>query len=195
MNGVQILLIIGVGIAVSSLARRRGVEPGMIIVVLAAGASFIPGVPRLELESELILAIVIPPLLYSATREASFASFGANLRAIWTLGVVLVVLTTGALGLLTSWLLPSLGLAAAFVLGAVLAPPDTITTVSHGDEIGLPQRATPSAAGTGSSPAASGRGAAARADTQGAAAGRVDRHARHSDPGRGRLDPRAHGVR
>ena len=53
-----------------------------------------------------------------------------------------MVLTTGALGLLSSWLIPSLGLAAAFVLGAVLAPPDTITTVSHGDEIGLPKRVT-----------------------------------------------------
>ncbi|MCM4083470.1 cation:proton antiporter [Paractinoplanes hotanensis] len=142
MNGVQILLIIGVGIAVSALARKRGVEPGMIIVVLAAGASFIPGVPRLELESELILAIVIPPLLYSATRGASLSNFGANLRSIWTLGVVLVVLTAGALGLLSSWLLPTLGLTAAFVLGSVLAPPDTITTVSHGAEIGLPKRAT-----------------------------------------------------
>ncbi|WP_239163550.1 hypothetical protein [Paractinoplanes rishiriensis] len=63
MSGVQLLLIIGVGIAVSALARRRKLEPGMIIVVLAAAASFIPGVPRLELESELILAIVVPPLL------------------------------------------------------------------------------------------------------------------------------------
>ncbi|MBB4695614.1 cation:proton antiporter [Paractinoplanes abujensis] len=142
MNGVQILLIIGLGIFVSSMARRRGVEPGMIIVVLAAAASFIPGVPRLELESEVILAIVIPPLLYSATRGASFANFGANIRSIWALGVLLVAVTCGALGFLSSWLLPTLGLSVAFVLGAVLAPPDTITTVSHGDEIGLPQRAT-----------------------------------------------------
>lgn len=142
MNGVQILLIVGVGIAVSSIARRRGLEPGLIIVVLAAAASFIPDMPRLELESEVILALVIPPLLYSATRGASFANFGANLRPIISLGVILVVVTTGVLGLLSSWLLPTLGLAAAFVLGAVLAPPDTITTVSHGDEIGLPKRVT-----------------------------------------------------
>ncbi|MBU2667493.1 sodium:proton antiporter [Actinoplanes bogorensis] len=142
MNGVQILLIIGLGIFVSSMAKRRGVEPGMIIVVLAAAASFIPGVPRLELESEVILALVIPPLLYSATRGASFAGFGANLRAIWALGVVLVAVTCGALGLLSTWLLPTIGLSVAFVLGAVLAPPDTITTVSHGAEIGLPRRVT-----------------------------------------------------
>ena len=142
MNGVQILLIIGAGIAVSAVARRRGLEPGLIIVVLAAAASFIPGMPPLKLDSEVILALVIPPLLYSATRGASFSTFGANLRPILSLGVFLVVLTTGALGVISSWLIPSLGLAAAFVLGAILAPPDTITTVSHGDEIGLPKRAT-----------------------------------------------------
>jgi NhaP-type Na+/H+ or K+/H+ antiporter len=142
VNGVQLLLIVGVGIAVSALARRRGVEPGLIIVVLAAAASFVPGVPRLELEPELILAIVVPPLLYSATRGASFSAFGANLRSIYTLGITLVVLTAGALGLITTWILPTIGTAAAFVLGSVLAPPDTITTVSHGDEIGLPKRIT-----------------------------------------------------
>ncbi|MEV6303088.1 sodium:proton antiporter [Actinoplanes sp. NPDC051861] len=142
MNGVQLLLIVGVGIGVTAIARRHRVEPGWIIVVLAAAASFLPGMPRLELESELILAIVIPPLLYSATRVSSAGNFGANLRAIIYLGVVLVVLTAGALGWVASWLLPSLGFTTAFVLGAVLAPPDTITTVSHGHEIGLPKRAT-----------------------------------------------------
>jgi Na+/H+ antiporter len=142
VNGVQILLIIGVGIAVSALAKKRGIEPGMIIVVLAAAASFLPGVPRLQLEPELILAIVVPPLLYSAARGASFSSFGANLHPILALGVLLVIATTAALGLVASWLLPSVGLAVAFLLGAVLAPPDTITSVSHGDEMGLPRRVT-----------------------------------------------------
>lgn len=142
VNGVQLLLIVGAGVAVSALARRRGLEPGLIIVVLAAGASFIPGMPRLELEPELILAIVIPPLLYSATRGASFAAFGANLSSITTLGITLVLLTTGALGVISTWILPSIGVAACFVLGAVLAPPDTITIVSHGDELGLPKRIT-----------------------------------------------------
>jgi len=142
VNGVQILIVIGAGIAVSALAHRRGMQPGLVVVTLAAAASFLPGMPRLELESELILAIVVPPLLYSATRGASVTGFGRNLRAIINLGVLLVVLTAGALGVLSSWLLPSIGLAAAFVLGSVLAPPDTITTVSHGAELGLPRRVT-----------------------------------------------------
>jgi CPA1 family monovalent cation:H+ antiporter len=141
VDGVQLLLIIGFGIAVSAIARKRNLEPGLIIMVLAAAASFIPHVPRLELDSEVILAIVVPPLLYSATRGASFSAFGANLRSIISLGVLLVLLTAGVLGVVAHWVLPSLG-AAAFVLGSVLAPPDTITTVSHGDEIGLPKRVT-----------------------------------------------------
>ncbi|WP_285593246.1 sodium:proton antiporter [Kineosporia sp. NBRC 101731] len=142
MSGVEILLIVGAGIAVYAIAGKRGLQPGMVVVVLAAVVSFIPGVPRLELESELILALVVPPLLYSATRATPVSGFAANLGPIVSLGVVLVVITTGVLGLVSSWLMPSIGLAGAFVLGAVLAPPDTITTVSHGRELGLPRRAT-----------------------------------------------------
>ncbi|GAB3839706.1 cation:proton antiporter [Dactylosporangium cerinum] len=142
MNGVQLLLIIFGGIAVSAVAHRRGAQPGLVVVILAAAASFIPGVPRLELDSELILAVVVPPLLYSATRGASGSSFAANLRPILTLGVTLVVITTGVTGWVASLLLPAIGLQAALVLGAVLAPPDTITTVSHGEALGLPRRVT-----------------------------------------------------
>jgi monovalent cation/hydrogen antiporter len=142
VNGVQILLIVGAGIVITAVAHRRNLQPGLIVVTLAAAASFLPGMPRLELESEVMLALVVPPLLYSATRGASFTAFGQNLRAIINLGVLLVLGTAAALGFLSSWLLPTIGLAAAFVLGSVLAPPDTITTVSHGEELGLPRRVT-----------------------------------------------------
>ncbi|MEU0554342.1 sodium:proton antiporter [Dactylosporangium sp. NPDC006015] len=142
MNGVQLLLIIFGGITVAAVAHRRGAQPGLVVVILAAAASFIPGVPRLQLDSELILAVVVPPLLYSATRGASASSFSANFRPIFTLGVTLVVLTTGVAGYAGSLLLPAIGLPAAMVLGAVLAPPDTITTVTHGEALGLPRRVT-----------------------------------------------------
>ncbi|MFI7587456.1 cation:proton antiporter [Spongisporangium articulatum] len=140
MNGVQVLLIAAAGVVVAAFAKRRGVQSGMVIVLLATAAGFIPGMPRLVLDGELILALVVPPLLYSAARGAYVTGLGQNLRPIFTLGVTLVVLTAGALGLVSSWLLPGIGLAAALTLGTVLAPPDTATIVAGAREFGMPRR-------------------------------------------------------
>ncbi|WP_162942751.1 cation:proton antiporter [Cryobacterium soli] len=137
---VQLLLVMTGALIIAAFAHLRGLQAGIVTVTLAAAISFIPGLPRLELDPELILGVVIPPLLYSATLNFSFFAFVKNLRSILGLGVGLVVFTTVVVGFLTSWIAPEIGLAGAFVLAAVVSPPDSVTTVSHGREIGLPRR-------------------------------------------------------
>ena len=137
---VQLLFVMTGALVIAAIAHLRGLQAGIVTVTLAALISFIPGLPRLELAPELILGVVIPPLLYSATLNFSFFAFLKNLRSILGLGVGLVLFTTLVVGLLTSWIAPELGLAGAFVLAAVVSPPDSVTTVSHGREIGLPRR-------------------------------------------------------
>jgi NhaP-type Na+/H+ or K+/H+ antiporter len=137
---VQLLLVMTGALVIAAIAHLRGLQAGIVTVTLAAMISFIPGLPRLALDPELILGVVIPPLLYSATLNFSFFAFLKNLRSILGLGVGLVVFTTIVVGFLTSWIAPELGLAGAFVLAAVVSPPDSVTTVSHGREIGLPRR-------------------------------------------------------
>jgi len=137
---VQLLLVMTGALIIAAFAHLRGLQAGIVTVTLAAAISFIPGLPRLQLDPELILGVVIPPLLYSATLNFSFFAFVKNLRSILGLGVGLVLFTTAVVGLLTSWLSPELGLAGALVLAAVVSPPDSVTTVSHGREIGLPRR-------------------------------------------------------
>ncbi|MET0954488.1 MAG: sodium:proton antiporter [Cryobacterium sp.] len=137
---VQLLLVMTGALIIAAFAHLRGLQAGIVTVTLAAAISFIPGLPRLELDPELILGVVIPPLLYSATLTFSFFAFVKNLRSILGLGVGLVIFTTVVVGFLTSWLSPELGLAGALVLAAVVSPPDSVTTVSHGREIGLPRR-------------------------------------------------------
>lgn len=127
-------------LALTGMAHRKNIQPGLVIVLLAAAASFIPGLPRLELEPEIILTVVVPPLLYSAAYGTSVGQFMRNFQPITALGVTLVVITTVVIGYMAHWLLPSLGLAAAFVLAAVVSPPDTVTSVSHGHELGLTRR-------------------------------------------------------
>jgi monovalent cation/hydrogen antiporter len=138
-EAVLLLVVIG-AVALTAFARSKGIQAGLVIVVIAAAVSFIPGLERLELEPELILGLVMPPLLYSATQSFSFFSFVRNLRPIVGLGLGLVLVTTVAVTGLTSWLLPSIGAAGALVLAATVSPPDTVTTVTHGRELGLSKK-------------------------------------------------------
>src|SRR5258706_89744 len=87
VSAIQLLLVVVGAIAVTALAHRKGLQPALVVVVLAAAVSFIPGLPRFELPPELILSVVLPPLLYSAALNFSFASFTRNLRPILALGI------------------------------------------------------------------------------------------------------------
>ncbi|PJJ61990.1 cation:proton antiporter [Compostimonas suwonensis] len=140
MNGVQLLLVIVGAIAVTGLAQRRGLQPALVITLVGFAASFIPGFTRLELDSEIILGIVLPPLLYSAALNFSFFSFARNFRPIIGLGVGLVVVTALVVGVFAAWVVPALTVGTAVILGAIVAPPDAVTAVAVGRKLGLPKR-------------------------------------------------------
>lgn len=140
MNGVQLLLVIVGAIAVTGLAQRRGLQPALVITLVGFAASFIPGFTRLELDSEILLSVVLPPLLYSAALNFSFVSFARNFRPIFGLGVGLVIVTALVVGAFANWVVPALTLGSAIVLGAIVAPPDAVTAVAIGRKLGLPKR-------------------------------------------------------
>ncbi len=127
-------------LGLTAFARRWNLSAPLLIVLVALGVSFIPGVPPVELDPELILTLVLPPLLYSTSLDSSFSQFRATLRPIIALGVLLVVVTALVVGFTVHLLLPDLPLASALVLGAVVAPPDAVTAVAIGRRLGLPRR-------------------------------------------------------
>ncbi|HJQ44919.1 MAG TPA: Na+/H+ antiporter [Amycolatopsis sp.] len=140
---MELLTLMGVlagALGLTALARRFNLSAPLLIVVVALGVSFIPGVPRTEIDPELILTLVLPPLLYSTALDSSFAQFKAAMRPIVALGVVLVLVTALVVGLAVHLLLPDLPFASALVLGAVVAPPDAVTAVAIGRRLGLPRR-------------------------------------------------------
>ncbi|WP_196809226.1 cation:proton antiporter [Conexibacter woesei] len=140
MNGLQLVLVIVGAIAVNAFADRKGAQPALVITVVALAASFIPGVPRLELDTDVILGVVLPPLLYSAAVGFSVSSFFRKLGPILVLGVGLVVVTALAVGLAGKLLVPGLTGGAALILGAVVAPPDAVSAVAIGRRLGLRRR-------------------------------------------------------
>jgi len=129
---VELILVVVGAIVVTAIAHRRGLEPALVLVVVGFVVSFAPEFEGVELESEVLLSVVLPPLLYSAALDFSFPTFLRNIRPILGLGVGLVVVTAFAVAGVASWLVPSLTFATALILGAVVAPPDAVTAVAVG---------------------------------------------------------------
>jgi monovalent cation/hydrogen antiporter len=138
---VELILVIVGAIVVTAIAHRRGLEPALIIVVIGIAVSFLPGFEAPELDSHILLSVVLPPLLYSAALDFSFPTFLRNIKPILGLGVGLVVVTAFTVAAVSSWLVVvPLTFATALVLGAIVAPPDAVTAVAVGRKLGLPKR-------------------------------------------------------
>jgi CPA1 family monovalent cation:H+ antiporter len=134
-----ILLVLG-ALAVTAVSRRLRLPAPLTLVVAGLAISAIPGVPSYELDPDLVLYAILPPLLYSAALDSSAIQIRAKIRPITLLAVGLVLFTTVAVGLVAWWLVPGLPLAAALALGAVVAPPDAVSAVVIGRRLGLPRR-------------------------------------------------------
>jgi monovalent cation/hydrogen antiporter len=138
---VELILVVVGAIVVTAFAHRRGLEPALIIVVIGGAVSFLPDFEPPELDSHILLTVVLPPLLYSAALDFSFPTFLRNIRPILGLGVGLVVVTAFTVAAVSSWLIfVPLTFATALVLGAIVAPPDAVTAVAVGRKLGLPKR-------------------------------------------------------
>jgi CPA1 family monovalent cation:H+ antiporter len=137
---MEALLVVVGSLAVSAIAGRLGRSSPLMLVVAGLAVSYIPGVPEFQIQPDLILVLFLPPLVYSASLDSSYLAFRAKLRPIMLLAVVLVLVTTLAVGFVAYWLIPGFPLASALVLGAVIAPPDAVAAASIGRRLGLPRR-------------------------------------------------------
>ena len=142
MHGVELVLI-SLLVAVSVLAaasRAIGVPYPIVLVLGGLVMGFIPGVPEVELDPELVLVIFLPPLLYSAAFFASLRDLRYDLRSISLMAVGLVIATACAVAVVAHELIDGLPWAAAFALGAIVAPTDPLAAIEVGRRVGLPRR-------------------------------------------------------
>lgn len=127
-------------LAVVVIARQVDVPAPLLLVVAGVGASFLPFVPQIHLEPEVVLLGLLPPLLYSASISSSLSDFNAHRRVILALSVGAVLFTMAGVGVVVHALLPGVSWPIAFALGAVVAPPDAVAATAIGRNIGLPRR-------------------------------------------------------
>ena len=137
---IQILLLLLAVLAlVGVVARRLNTAPSILLVIAGIGLALIPGLPRIELAPELVLLGILPPLIYSAGVSMSWREFRFNLRPISLLAFGCVIFTTCAVAAGAHYLM-GLPWPVAFLLGAIVSPPDVVAPLSIARRLGLPRR-------------------------------------------------------
>jgi CPA1 family monovalent cation:H+ antiporter len=136
---VFLLLLLFV-VLFGTLAERLKTPYPIVLVVAGLVVSFIPGIPRITLNPEVVFLVVLPPLLYSAAWITSWRDFRYNMVSIFSLAFGLVGFTVLAVAKVTPYILPDFDWRMCVVLGAVVAPTDAIAATSIARRVGLPQR-------------------------------------------------------
>lgn len=134
-----LLLLLAVLVAVAVLAQRLRQPPSILLVVVGLLLAFVPGLPPIELAPEFVLLVILPPLIYSAGVSMSWREFCFNLRPIALLAFGCVVFTTCVVAGAMHWLL-GWQWGVAFLLGAIVAPPDVVAPLAIARRLGLPRR-------------------------------------------------------
>jgi Na+/H+ antiporter len=132
-----LLLVVQTGVAV--LATQLRIPSAILLVVTGALLAVIPGLPPVELDPELVLLLVLPPILYTSAVAMSWSEFRFNLRPITLLAFGCVVFTTLAVAAAAHWLL-DLAWPVAFVLGAIVSPPDAVAPLAIARRLQVPRR-------------------------------------------------------
>jgi len=133
------LILLGVLAAIALLARRLDIAPAILLLATGVGLAFVPGLPRIELPPDLVLLVVLPPLIYSASVAMSWREFRANLRPISLLAIGCVIFTAALVATGTHFLI-GLPWNVGFLLGAIVAPPDVVAPLAIARKLKLPRR-------------------------------------------------------
>ena len=133
------LILVAVLAGTVLLARRIEIAPAILLLFAGIVLAFVPGMPTLELPPELVLLLVLPPLIYSASVAMSWREFKFSLRPIILLAVGCVIFTACAVAAATHYLI-GLPWNIGFLLGAIVAPPDTVAPLAIASRLGIPRR-------------------------------------------------------
>ena len=135
---IAVLGLIGLA---SIVAPRIGLPPPVLLAVAGIGWALLPGLAPLEIAPRVVLAVFLPPLLYSEAWRASWHDFRRWLRPILSLAIGLVAFTILCVGLTAKSLMPELPWAVCFLIGAILSPTDTVAVYSVLSRLRVPRRA------------------------------------------------------
>lgn len=121
------LSLIIVIIFIIMVANKIKVAYPILLVLAGLAFSFIPGVPELHIDPELIFIIFLPPLLYEAAWGISWKELWKWRRIISSFAFLVVFLTAFVVAVTTNYFIPGFSIALGFLLGGIVSPPDAVS--------------------------------------------------------------------
>jgi CPA1 family monovalent cation:H+ antiporter len=122
------------------LAKWLKLPYPIVFVIGGALIAFVPGLPHVQIAPDWIFYTILPPLLFHGGWATDWTLLKKNVRPVALLAVGLVVVSTVVVAVLVEWLAPGFGWASAFVLGAIVSPPDAVAAGAIFERFGVPRR-------------------------------------------------------
>lgn len=137
---IAYILLVLVILLLVMLAQKLKVSYPILLVIAGLAISFIPGLPPITINPELIFVIFLPPLLYEAAWKTSWKDFWKWRRVIASFAFLIVILTSCVVAIVSNWLIPGFTLALGFLLGGIISPPDAVSASSILQTVKVPKR-------------------------------------------------------
>src|SRR4030095_1316853 len=141
MHQAEIIVLLFAAVAaLAVLAHKISLPYPIVLVIRGLALSFVPRLPEVRLNPDIVFYFILPALLYPAALFTSWRDFRRNLGPILMAAIGLVLVTMVAIAWIAHAILPTLSWAAAFALGAIVSPPDAVAATAIIRRLGGPPR-------------------------------------------------------
>ncbi len=134
-----LLAMVAIIVLLNMWATKLKIAYPILLVVGGLLISFIPGLPVVKIDPNLIFFIFLPPLLYEAAWTISFKEMKKWWRIIGSFAFLVVFFTALSVALVTNYLIPGFTIAIGFLLGGIVSPPDAVSTAAITKFVKIPK--------------------------------------------------------
>lgn len=135
-----VIILLAVVTALAEVTDKIRIPYPILLVIAGIGIGLVPGLPEISINPEVVFLIFLPPVLYAAAWTTSWPDFKRARRPITLLSIGCVVFTTCAVAIVARYLIPGFSWHEAFVLGAIISPPDAVAATAATKGLGIPKR-------------------------------------------------------
>lgn len=136
-NYTVVIFIMAIMIGLSAIAGKIKIPYPVLLITAGIGLGFIPQLPNVALNPEVVFLIFLPPLLFDAAFNISFKDFTTHISTITTLAIPLVFVTATGIAVTAHYCIPGFSWPMSFVLGAILSATDAVAAISITKGLGL----------------------------------------------------------